>query len=86
MTAQTKSELKSASEVYQVPFLIERKKDVDIEVYVMTWTELINIQKSKLNFLSKQLKIQDKSVKEKFEQEYPHLINQKMRTMLKKVS
>ena len=52
----------------------------------MTWTELINIQKTKLNYLSKQLKIQDKSVRQKFEQEYPHLINEKMQAMLKKVS
>lgn len=53
---------------------------------MMTWSELISIQRAKLNYLSKQLKIKDKSVKQKFEEEYPNLINRKMRTMLKKVS
>lgn len=86
MSSQVKSELESASEAYQIPFLLERKKGADIEIYVMTWTELINIQKAKLNYLSKQLKIKDKTVKQKFEEEYPNLINQKMRTMLKKIS
>lgn len=86
ITAQAKSEIKSLSTVYKTPFLIERKQDVDIEIYMMTWSELISIQRTKLNYLSKQLKIKDKSVKQKFEEEYPHLINQKMRTMLKKVS
>ncbi len=86
ITPQTKSEIKSLSAAYKIPFLIERKTDVDIEIYMMTWSELINIQRTKLNYLSKQLKIKDKSVSKKFEEEYPQLINQKMRTMLKKVS
>lgn len=86
ITAQAKSEVKSLSSAYKVAFLIERKQDLDLEIYLMTWAELINIQRAKLNYLSKQLKIRDKSVKQKFEEEYPHLINQKMRTLLKKVS
>jgi len=86
VTAQAKSEIKSLSAAYKKAFLIEQKQDVDIEIYMMTWAELINIQRTKLNYLSKQLKIKDKSVKQKFEEEYPNLINQKMRTMLKKVS
>ncbi|MCC7301115.1 MAG: ATP-binding protein [Bacteroidia bacterium] len=86
MTAQVESEIKSLSSAYQTPFLIERKKDVDVEIYMMTWAELIGIQRTKLNYLSKYLKIKDKSVKEKFEKEYPNLINQKMRTMLKKIA
>ena len=86
VTAQAKSEIKSLSAAYKKAFLIEQKQDVDIEIYMMTWAELISIQRTKLNYLSKQLKIKDKSVKQKFEEEYPALINQKMRTMLKKVS
>jgi hypothetical protein len=86
ITPQAKSKIKSASEAYNTPFLLERKKDMDIEIYLMTWAELINGQRAKLNYLSKHLKIKDKSVKEKFEEEYPNLINQKMRTMLKKIA
>jgi hypothetical protein len=86
VTAQAKSEIKSLSTAYKAAFLIERKQDVDIEIYMMTWAELISIQRTKLNYLSKQLKIKDKNVKQKFEEEYPHLISQKMRIILKKVS
>ena len=86
ITAQAKSEVKSLSAAYKMAFLIERKQDVDIEIYMMTWSELINIQRTKLTYLSKQLKIKDKSVKQKFEEEYPDLINQKMKTRLTKVS
>lgn len=86
ITAQAKSEVKSLSTAYQTPFLIERKKDVDIEIYLMTWAEIIGVQRNKLNYLSKQLKIKDKSVKEKFQTEYPHLITQKLRTVLKRIS
>ncbi|MDP1880796.1 MAG: ATP-binding protein [Parachlamydiaceae bacterium] len=86
ITPQAKSKIKSASDAYHTPFLLERKKDFDIEIYLMTWSELINSQRAKLNYLSKHLKIKDKSVKQKFEEEYPNLINQKMRTMLKKIA
>ncbi len=48
--------------------------------------ELIHMQRDKLNHLSTHLRIRDRSVKEKFEQEYPDLISQKMRTALRKVS
>lgn len=79
------SEMESAYTSYQTTFLYKKKKG-NIEVYVMTWSELIKIQRNKLTFLSKHLKIKDKSVRLKFEEEYPHLINHKMRTILKKVS
>jgi Histidine kinase-, DNA gyrase B-, and HSP90-like ATPase len=83
--AFAKSEMDAALNTNKVPFLYKKKKD-NIEVYVMSWAELIGIQRTKLSFLSKHLKIKDKSVSQKFEQEYPHLINQKMKTVLKKVS
>lgn len=86
ITPQAKSKIKSVSEAYHTPFLLEKKLDIDIEIYLMTWAELINMQRAKLNYLSKHLKIKDKSVKQKFEEEYPNLINQKMRTMLKKIA
>lgn len=44
-----------------------------MEICMMTWVELINSKRTKLNHLSKQLKIRDKSVKQKFEEEYPNL-------------
>jgi hypothetical protein len=52
----------------------------------MSWSELIEKNRRKLGYLSKHLQIKDKSVKEKFEVEYVHLINEKTRTYLKRVS
>lgn len=83
---QAKSELKSAFAAYGVPFLLERKTDVNIEIYMMTWAELISLQRNKLNYLSQYLKVKDKSVKEKFMEEYPHLIDQKLKTVLRKIA
>ncbi len=83
---QAKSELKAISAAYDVPFLLERKTDVNIEIYMMTWAELINMQRNKLNYLSQYLKVKDKSVKKKFMDEYPHLIDQKLKTVLRKIA
>jgi hypothetical protein len=83
---QAKSELKAISDAYKVPFLLEKKTDVNIEIYMMTWSELINLQRGKLNYLSQYLKVKDKSVKEKFMEEYPHLIDQKLKTVLRKIA
>jgi hypothetical protein len=81
-----KSKMESAFEKYRVPFLYEVKSKKNIEIYIMSWSELIEKNRRKLGYLSKHLQIKDKSVKEKFEVEYVHLINEKTRTYLKRVS
>lgn len=75
---------KMASKNYPKPFLYDKKEGKDIEVYVMTWSEIIEMNKRKLAYLSQQLSVKDKSVKDKFETEYAELINAKFRTILKK--
>ncbi|WP_347069747.1 ATP-binding protein [Flavobacterium sp. WV_118_3] len=79
-----KSQVKSRRESYpNHPFLFDRKTEKNIEVYVMEWSEIIELNKRKLNYLSNQLEIKDKSVKDKFEQEYATLIDPKINTQLR---
>ncbi len=82
LTPYAKSKLRSSRDQYKIPFLYERKAGKQIEVLVMEWSELIEINKRKLGYLSAKLKIKDKSVKEKFETEYPHIINEKVAARL----
>jgi hypothetical protein len=78
-----KSKLKSAREKYTTPFLYDVKTERNIEVYVMSWSELIELNKRKLTYLSSKLEIKDKSVRTKFQEEYPELINDKVNTQLR---
>jgi len=63
----------------------DRKTEKNIEVYVMKWSELIEQNKRKLGYLSNQLEVKDKSVKDKFEQEYSELIDEKISAQLRAV-
>jgi hypothetical protein len=62
--------------------LYDRKPGKNIEVYVMEWAELMEVNKRKLGYLSEKLKIKDKSVREKFETEYPGIMNEKVSARL----
>jgi len=79
------STLKSARQNYDKPFLYTHKTEKDVEVYVMEWSELIELNKRKLGYLSNSLKVKDKSVKEKFEEEYPDIFDEKVSARLFKV-
>jgi hypothetical protein len=81
-----KSKMASSFEKYQIPFLYEKKAKKNIEIYIMAWSELIENNKRKLGYLSKQLKVKDRDVKDKFETEYSVLINSKVKSVLKKIA
>ncbi len=84
LNAYAKSKVKSQRELYrEIPFLFDKKTEKNIEVYVMSWAEIIELNKRKLGYLHKQLEIKDKSVKEKFETEYPQLIDEKINAQLR---
>jgi len=81
-----KSKLESAREKYGSSFTYDIKsKTKNIEVLVLSWSELIEINKRKLKYMSKMLNVKDKDVNSKFESEYAHLIDDKFRSQLKKV-
>lgn len=81
LTAYAKSKMASARKIYREPFLYDRKGE-NIEVFVIEWAELMEVNKRKLGYLSAKLKVKDKSVREKFEQEYPGIVNEKVSARL----
>lgn len=86
LTKYAQSKLKSSREKFSdTPFLYDKKTGKNIEIYVMEWSELIEINKRKLGYLSTQLNVKDKSVKEKFEKEYSELIDEKISAQLRLV-
>jgi hypothetical protein len=82
LTQYTRSKLKSSRERYKVPFLYDRKADKNIEVFVVEWAELIELNKRKLGYLSSKLEVKNKDVREKFEAEYGSIINEKVAARL----
>jgi hypothetical protein len=74
--------MKSSREKYKVPFLYDRKAEKNIEVWVVEWAELIELNKRKLGYLSSKLEVKNRSVKEKFEAEYSAIINEKVAARL----
>lgn len=84
LTAYAQSKLRAARNKYDKPFLYDCKTGKDIEVYVMEWSEIIEVNKRKLGYLSSSLQIKDKSVKEKFETEYSDIIDEKISARLTK--
>jgi len=77
LTAFAKSKAASSFETYRVPFLLERKTEKNIELYIMPWRELIETNQRKLSYLSGKLKVKDRKVREKFESEYADLLDPK---------
>lgn len=86
LTGFANSKMDSAKTKFNKPFLYDLKTKKDIEIYVMEWSELIELNKRRLGYLSKQLKVKDKSVKVKFETEYSALIDQKVSSRLVKIT
>lgn len=87
LNAYAQSKVKSQRVNHKnIPFLYDKKTEKNIEIYVMTWAEIIELNKRKLSYLHHQLTVKDKSVKEKFEKEYPDLIDERIRSQLRKIS
>lgn len=85
LSGYAKSKLNSAREKYNVPFLYDKKTEKNIEIYILEWSEIIELNKRRLGYLSNSLKVKDKSVREKFETEYAKIIDEKLSSRLYKV-
>ena len=85
LSGYAKSKLNSARAKYDVPFLYDKKTEKNIEIYIMEWSEIIELNKRRLGYLSNSLKVKDKSVREKFETEYAEIIDEKISSRLYKV-
>lgn len=66
------------------PFLY-RKMDrdgEDIKIYLMTWRELIDIDRQKLSYMSETLKVKEQNANEVFQKNYPDLVDFKTKSKL----
>ena len=66
------------------PFLysVYEQHGFDIKLYVMEWSALIEMNRKKLEYLSQSLPVKAEDVEEKFEREYPELLDEKSRNRL----
>ena len=66
------------------PFLysLNQEEDYEIKVYVMEWGDLIEMNRKRLEYLSESLPVKLEDVGEKFEREYPNLLDEKSRNRL----
>ncbi len=86
LTAYAQSEMKSKSSLQpSKPFYYGHKTEKDIEIYVLQWADLIELNRRKLGYLSNQLSVKDKTVSDKFNQEYSDIIDEKLRSQLRTV-
>lgn len=77
LNAFARSKAASSFDTYRIPFLLERKTEKNIELYIIPWRELIEANQRKLSYLSQKLKVKDRKVREKFETEYAELLDPK---------
>ena len=51
----------------------------------MEWSEIIEMNRRKLGYLSTSLNIKDRTIRDKFEQEYSSIFNEKISARLTKI-
>jgi len=85
LTDFAESKLETQSKAFRTPFMFDKKEKKSIEVYVMSWSELIEQNRRKLGYLTEQLKVKERAASEKFESEYPTLVSAKSKARLTKV-
>ena len=54
----------------------------DIKIYLMTWRELIDIDRQKLSYMSETLKVKEQNANEVFQKNYPDLVVFKTKSKL----
>lgn len=63
-------------------YSLNQEKGYEIKVYVMEWSDLIEMNRKKLEYLSQSLPVKLEDVGEKFAREYPKLLDEKSRNRL----
>lgn len=84
-SAFAESKVRSAHAKTEVPFLFDTKPNKNIEVYVLTWADLMSMNNHKLSYMHEQLKIRDKAVSVTFNEQYAHLMSDRFKSSLVKV-
>lgn len=80
------TQIKSNNLRKEKPFLYQKIDEKNIEIYVMTWAELLELNKRKLGYLSNKLKVKEKDVSEVFEEEYPEIVDATFSSRMRKTT
>ncbi len=80
------TQIKSNNLRKEKPFLYQKIEEKNIEIYVMTWAELLELNKRKLGYLSNKLKVKEKDVSEVFEEEYPEIVDATFTSRMRKTA
>lgn len=64
------------------PFLLEKSKEHDIEIYIMQWSDIIRFNQEKLSYLGNNLATKDRNTKEYFMTELPNISIQNLVSVL----
>lgn len=84
ITKMAKSMLKSGRKDPNDPFKYRTMTEdgEDIRIYMMTWRELIDIDRQKLTYMSDTLKVKEQNANEYFKKNYPELVDFKTKSKL----
>jgi hypothetical protein len=84
ITKMAKSMLKSGRKDPNDPFKYRTMTEdgEDIRIYMMTWRELIDIDRQKLTYMSDTLKVKEQNANEYFQKNYPELVDFKTKSRL----
>ena len=83
-TKIAKSLLKSGRKDPNDPFKYRTMTEdgEDIRIYMMTWRELIDIDRQKLTYMSDTLKVKEQNANDYFHKKYPELVDFKTKSKL----
>lgn len=84
VTKMAKSMLKSGRKDPNDPFKYRTMTEdgEDIRIYIMTWRELIDIDRQKLTYMSDTLKVKEQNANDYFQKNYPELVDFKTKSKL----
>lgn len=84
ITKMARSMLKSGRNDPNEPFKYRTMTEdgEDIRIYIMTWRELIDIDRQKLTYMSDTLKVKEQNANEYFQKNYPDLVDYKNKSKL----
>lgn len=83
-TRMAKSLLRSGRKDPNDPFRYRTLSEdgADIRIYMMTWQELIDIDRQRLTYMSDTLKVKEQDANDYFQKNYPELVDFKSKTKL----
>ena len=86
LNGRGRHKFKGSNKNFNHPYLYWQNENENISIWIVKWSDLFNILKRKLHYMSKGLNVKDKSVLETIEEEFSHLELSTLKSHLRKVS